>query len=189
VLLAETTVADAVLAGPLFGLAYDLGGGQVSAEARLQAIGRSPLTMLASLSGEGRVTASEGVLVGFDLGQVAHALQAPVPVADGLAALRAALMEGATAFDRLEARFTVSDGVVSLGQSQLAAAAGTAQILGEIDLRGGTLDLGITLAPLGAEPLPRIGLRATGAWQAPLRVPETAGAARFLAERAAQPRR
>lgn len=189
VLLAETTVADVVLPGPLFGLAYDLGGGQVSAEARLQAIGRSPLTMLSSLSGEGRMTASEGVLVGFDLGQVAHALQAPVPVADGLAALRAALTEGETAFDRLEARFTVKDGVVSLGQSQIVAAAGAAQILGEIDLRGGTLDLGITLAPLGAEPLPRIGLRATGAWEAPLRVPETAGAARFLAERAAQPRR
>jgi hypothetical protein len=37
--------------------------------------------------------------------------------------------------------------------------------------------------------LPQIGLRATGAWQVPLRVPETAGAARFLAERVAQPRR
>ncbi len=189
VLVAETTVVDAVLAGPLFGLAYDLGGGQVSGEARLQAIGRSPLTMLASLSGEGRLTASEGVFVGFDLGQVAHALQAPVPVAEGLAALRTALMEGATEFDRLEARFTVNDGVVSLGQSQLASPAGTAQILGEIDLRGGTLDLGITFAPLGAEPLPRIALRAAGTWQAPLRVAETAGAARFLAERAAQPRR
>lgn len=189
VLVAETTIADAVLAGPLFGLAYDLGGGQISAEARLQAIGRSPLSMLATLAGEGRVTATEGVLVGFDLSQVAEALQAPVPVADGLAALRSALTEGATGFDRLEARFTVNDGVVSLGQSQLAAASGTAQILGEIDLRGGTLDLGITLAPLGAEPLPRIGLRATGGWDAPLRVPETAGAARFLAERAAQPRR
>jgi hypothetical protein len=112
-----------------------------------------------------------------------------VPVADGLAALRSALTDGATGFDRLEARFTVNDGVVSLGLSQLAASSGTAQILGEIDLRGGALDLGITLAPIGAEPLPRIALRATGSWETPLRVPETAGAARFLAERAAQPRR
>lgn len=189
VFVAETAIADAVVAGPLLGLAFDLGGGRISAEARLRASGRSPLGMLASLAGEGHLTASEGVLVGFDLHQVAEALQAPVPVADGLAALRSALTEGATEFDRLEARFTVNNGVISLGQSQLAAPSGTAQILGEIDLRSGTLDLGITLAPFGAEPLPRIGLRATGTWQAPLRVPETAGAARFLADRAAQPRR
>ncbi len=189
VFVAEGSISDAVLAGPLFGIAFDLGGGRVTAEARLNAIGRSPLTMLASLSGEGRVAASDGVLIGFDLGQVADALQSPVPVADGLAALRAALAEGATGFDRFEARFTINDGVASLGQSQLVASAGTAQVLGEIDLRGGSLDLGITIAPLGAEPLPRIGLRATGSWQAPLRAAETAGAARFLAERAAQPTR
>jgi hypothetical protein len=189
VLAAEASITDAVLAGPLFGLAFDLGGGRVTAEARLTAIGRSPLAMLASLAGEGRLSASEGVLVGFGLGQVAEALQAPVPVPEGLAALRAALTEGATGFDRFETRFTITDGVASLGQSKLASAAGTAQILGEIDLRGGSLDLDIPLAPMGAEPLPRIRLRATGPWSAPLRVPETAGAARFLAERAAQPRR
>lgn len=185
----EAAVADAVLAGPLFGLAYDLGGGRVTAEARLNATGRSPLALLASLSGEARLAVAEGVLVGFDLAQVAEVLQAPVPMEQALTALRAALTEGATGFDRLEARFAVNDGIATLGQSQLAAQAGTAQILGEIDLRGGTLDLGITLAPIGAEPLPRIALRATGSWETPLRVPETAGAARFLAERAAQPRR
>lgn len=185
----EASVADAVLAGPLAGHAYDLGGGRVSAEVRLAATGRSPLAMLASLTGEAHLVVAEGVLVGFDLAQVAEVLQSPVPVDQGLAALRAALTEGATGFDRLEARFSVNEGIVTIGQSQLASTAGTAQILGEIDLRGGGIDLGVTLAPLGAEPLPRITLRATGPWDAPLRVPETAGAARFLAERAAQPGR
>ncbi|WP_161988342.1 AsmA family protein [Elioraea sp. Yellowstone] len=188
-LVVEAAVADAVLAGPLTGLAYDLGGGRVRAEARLRAAGTSPLTLLASLAGEVRLAVTEGVMVGFDLAQVAEVLQSPVPPEQALAALRAALTEGATGFDRLEARIAVNEGIATLGQSQLAAQAGTAQILGEVDLRGGTLDLGVTLAPLGAEPLPRIELRATGSWQAPLRVPETAGAARFLAERAAQPRR
>jgi hypothetical protein len=188
-LAVDAAIADAVLAGPLSGLAYDLGGGRVSAEARLTATGRSPLTLLASLAGEMRLTVAEGVLIGFDLAQVAELLQSPLPAEQALAALRAALTDGATGFDRLEARFSINEGIATIGQSQLAAQAGTAQILGEIDLRGGTLDLGITLAPIGAEPLPRIALRATGSWETPLRVPETAGAARFLAERAAQPRR
>ena len=143
----------------------------------------------AGIDGEGRLVATEGVLVGFDLSQVADALQAPVPMAQALGTLRAATVEGATGFDRLEARFAVNDGVLTIGQSQLASTSGTAQVLGEIDLRGGSLDLGITLAPIGAEPLPQISLRATGAWHAPLRVPETAGAVRFLAERAPQPTR
>jgi uncharacterized protein involved in outer membrane biogenesis len=186
---AEASVTDAVLSGPATGIAYDLGGGRLSGEVRLAGAGRSPVTILSALKGEGRLVATEGVLVGFDLSQVADALQAPVPMAQALETLRAATVEGATGFDRLEARFAVSDGVLTIGQSQLASTSGTAQVLGEIDLRGGSLDLGITLAPIGAEPLPQISLRATGAWHAPLRVPETAGAVRFLAERAAQPTR
>lgn len=189
VLVAEAAVADAVLAAPLAGLAVDLGGGRIEAEARLTAIGRSPRAMLAALAGEGRLIVREGVLIGFDLGAVAEALQQPLPPAEALARLRAALAEGATGFERLETRFTIGDGVLAFGASQLAAAAGTAQVLGEIDLRAGTLDLDLTLAPIGAEPLPRLGLRLTGGWAAPRRVAETAAAARFLAERAAQPRR
>ena len=76
---AEASVADAVLSGPATGIAYDLGGGRISGEVRLAGAGRSPVTMLAALKGEGRLVATEGVLVGFDLSQAADALQAPVP--------------------------------------------------------------------------------------------------------------
>ncbi|MFQ3622881.1 MAG: AsmA-like C-terminal region-containing protein, partial [Acetobacteraceae bacterium] len=184
----EATILDAVLAGPLFDLPFDLGAGRVSAELRLAASGRSAFALLGSLSGEARLTAREGILVGFDLLRAVEALQGGLPVGPAIAELRAALSEGATAFERAEALIRLERGLATLDQSQLVAAAGTAQVLGEVDLRGRGLDLAIALAPLGAEPLPPLGLRVTGPWAAPRRAVEAAAAARFLAERAQPPR-
>lgn len=189
-LAADWALSDAVLDAPLFGTPFDLSGGSIGITASLSATGLSPASWLASLTGEGRITAATGVLAGVDLAAAAEALTAPLPEAEALARLRRALSGGASGFDRLTAGLRAERGIVSLIEAALEAQDGHAAATGEIDLRAGAIGLAMSVTPGGgAEALPDIGLRASGAIDAPRRVIETAAAARFLAERARAPRR
>jgi hypothetical protein len=180
------TLRDATLAGPLTGDALDLAAGQVEVTAELAARGFGAAALLATLSGEGRAVVTQGVLAGFDLAAVGAALREPRAQADALAALRAALAGGATAFDRLEAGFRLEAGSLLADQATLAAEAGAARLSGALDLARGGIDAVATLQPAGAEALPEAGVRLAGPAAAPRRVFETAAAARWLAERPAR---
>lgn len=186
---ADWVLADAVLDAPLFGTPLDLAGGSLGITASVTAAGLSPAAWLASLTGEARIAAATGVLVGFDMAAAVEALVAPLPEGEALARVRRALGGGATGFDRLSAQLRATRGIVSLTEANLRAANGLASGTGEIDLRAGALGLSISVTPVGgAETLPDLGLRVSGGIDAPRRVVETAAAARFLAERG-RPRR
>jgi hypothetical protein len=187
---AEWTLADAVLAEPLFGLPFDLAGGSIGIAASVTGTGLSPSALLTTLSGEARVTAGSGVLTGFDIPAAAEALTAPLPEAEALARVRRALGGGATAFERLSMQLRADRGIVAITEANLGAQSGTASATGEIDLRAAALGLSIAVIPVGgAEALPDLGLRVSGPVASPRRVIETAAAARHLAERARAPRR
>ncbi|MCE2922268.1 MAG: hypothetical protein LW837_20275, partial [Roseomonas sp.] len=98
------------------------------------------------------------------------------------AALRRALIGGATAVERLEGGWQVSAGRLSVQEMRLAAEGGvSARVTGSVDLPRATLDIGFALRPPAAE-APEIGLRFSGPAAAPQRLPDIAPWARWRAE-------
>lgn len=182
---ADWVLSDAVLDAPLFGTPFDMTGGSIGVTASVRGEGLSPAVLLATLSGEARVTATSGVVAGFDIAAAAEALSAPLPDAEALARIRDALSGGATAFEQMALLLRASRGIVTMTEGSLRAQSGNVAATGEIDLRAQALGLSISITPVGgAETLPDLGLRASGAIGEPRRVVETAAAARHLAERA-----
>lgn len=170
--------------GPLFGLAIDVAGGRLSGMARLAAVGRSAASLLGAVEGEAAVTVAEGTLIGIDLGRVTSALAGVVPPARALDEVRAGLSGGAAPVSRAESALRVVAGTVLLERAEIASEEGEISLAGEIDVRTRSLDLSARVLPAAVGPPPRLGLRLTGPWERPARVPELAEAARFLAERA-----
>jgi hypothetical protein len=178
----EGRLADATLAAPLFGLPYDLTAGRGEVNLALAASGHSPSALLGALSGEVKVALRDGVLRGFDLAAATTASTG----ADALAAeaaMRRALMGGATAFERLDFTARLAAGRLRLIEARLTTEAGaTGNLEGEADLARGALDLRLVARPPLPE-APDLGLRVTGPADAPRALPETAAWARWRAER------
>ncbi|SDC73729.1 AsmA family protein [Belnapia rosea] len=165
----EAKLEHATIGEPLFGLPLDLGAGRVDGQASLQATGHSLAALTATLGGQASVTIQDGLLAGVDLG----ALQATAALSSPEAGLRADLAGGATAFERLEAAATVTDGRIALVRTSIATeGGGAASASGEIDLARGTLDLRLASRPLAEAP--EIGLRLTGPLAEPRRLPDLA---------------
>ncbi len=179
-------LADAI-AGPSAvpsGRPLDLLAGKLNASADLSAAGHSLAAMLATLSGGMKLDVSHGVLSGFDLFRVTHAVAAADPRTRAAteAALRAALSEGVTNFDRLSIRAEAQNGTLALQEGALAGTAGTAEISGSAGLGGHQLDLRVVVHPAVEQP-PEIGVRLTGPWEKPHRSAELAGFLGWLAAR------
>ncbi len=177
----QAQAAGLPLASPLFDTPLDLAGGRLDAAGELSASGYSPAALLATLNGTAKVRIRDGTVAGFDLGEAAAALERPEP-RGATEAARAALLGGSTAFGTLDAPLTVERGVVS-ARAKLATTAGEASLGGSIDLLGNSIDLRLTLQPAAAG-APALDERLTGSPGAPVRTPELAGLARWLADRA-----
>jgi hypothetical protein len=178
----EVQLREATLAAPLLGLPFDLAAGRGEFAARLAANGHAPAALLATLSGSWRASLRDGVLTGLDLATAVGGTGLADLTAAEAGVLRA-LTAGATAFDRLEAAGTVEAGRVAIEASRVTTESGaTATLSGGADLPRATLDLRFALRPAAAE-APDIGLRVTGPATAPRVLPETAGWARWRAER------
>ena len=184
-LAADFVLADAVIDRPQLDLPFDLVGGSIGITASLTARGLSPAAWLSTLTGEARISAASGVLLGFDLAAATEALTAPLPEAEALARLRRAFSGGATAFDEFRLGLSVARGIAQISELSFRAPSGNGSGSGEIDLAAEAISLALSITPVGgAEALPEIGLRASGPLGEPRRVVETAAAVRFLAERA-----
>ncbi|HYZ61133.1 MAG TPA: AsmA-like C-terminal region-containing protein, partial [Acetobacteraceae bacterium] len=167
------------IAGPLWDAALDLTGGQADVQVDVVGEGHSPAAVTATLTGSGKVQVRDGVATGFDLAAAASALTKPDP-AGMTASVRAALSGGTTPFSLLEAELQARRGVLTI-DAKATAAAGAATLTGTLDLLGGTLEARLALRP-GNE-LPELATRLTGPATQPVRTPELAGLARWLAER------
>ncbi|MBO1080821.1 AsmA family protein [Roseomonas haemaphysalidis] len=176
---AQLRLSGMALPGPLSGLPLDASAGQADAALDLWATGHSPAAMLSTLGGTAQVTLRGGTLTGIDLGEALRAAARP----DAAEALRRAMMGGATAFDQLDATLRLNAGRAMLQQGRIAldGQGGAATVAGELDLARGSLDLALLLAPPEGPPF---GLRLTGPWQQPRRVPDLAD---WLRWKAAQP--
>lgn len=164
----------------VFGTPLDLSGGAFDVTASLSAAGHSPAALLATLDGRTFIRGTNGAATGFDLAGAGAALTLPDPAAAS-AAVRKALAGGTTPFAGIEATLSASRGQVS-ASATLADAAGDAKATGGLDLPNGSLDLNLTLEPKIAN-APPIAMRFNGPASAPVRTPELAGLALWLAER------
>lgn len=177
----EAQITDAAISDPLFGLPFDLGAGQVDAQAKLAATGHSMAALAATLEGTLDLAVQDGVLVGLDLAALQAAAALP-DLGEAEPAMLRALEDGATAFDRLEAAGVVSEGRVRLREAGVVLeAGGVVTIGGDIDLGRTTLDLRLATRPV--PDAPEVGLRLTGPLAAPRRLPELAPFLRWRAER------
>jgi hypothetical protein len=156
-------LVDATIGEKLFGLPVEVAAARGSLSFALEAVGHSPAALLGSLSGRMQLDLRDGVLAGFDLAAaaIASALPDALPAE---AAIREALLNGATAFDRL------------------AAEGASATLSGEIDLARATLDVLVLARPAMPE-APDIGLRLTGPAADPRALPETSAWAVWRAAR------
>jgi hypothetical protein len=179
---AEGRLTGASIGAALFGVPIDLTAGRGDTSFTLSATGHAPAALLGTLEGRMAIGLRDGVLAGFDLAGAAQATALADPIA-AERATRRALLEGATAFDRLDATARLTAGRLQLEEARLAAEGGaTATIGGEIDLARGALDLQLLSRPAVPE-APDLGLRLTGPADAPRALPETAAWARWRAER------
>ena len=178
---ANFEITGASLAHPIFDLPLDLAAGRLALAGRLAASGHAPSALVSSLEGSGRFLLADGVVAGVALrdAYVAAAIADPLAAE---AALRRALLGGATAVERLEGGWQISTGRLSLRETNLAAEGGvSARVTGSVDLPRATLDIGFALRPPAAE-APEIGLRFSGPAAAPQRLPDIAPWARWRAE-------
>lgn len=178
---ATLRIADATIPGALFDLPVDVASGVAEGNVELRATGHSIRAMLGTLEGRMRFALRNGAVRGLDLGAV-PGVAGTEDVTAAEATLRAALTDGATAFERLEAEATVAAGRAVLDSAGMALqGGGTAAATGAVDLARGALDLDLRIAM--PEDAPAVGLRLGGAAGAPRRLPDLAPWLRWRAER------
>lgn len=179
---AEGRLADVTIAAPLLGLPYDLAAGRGTLGFVLGARGHSPLGLLSTLDGTLRLGLRDGVATGFDLaGIVAGSAQDDAVAAE--AAIRRAMLGGATAFERLDLEARLAAGRLRIEAGRMTTDGGAVATLGgEADVARGALDIRIAARPAMPD-APELGLRLTGPADAPRALPETATWARWRAER------
>jgi uncharacterized protein involved in outer membrane biogenesis len=175
--LLGSAITGALADGPL-----DLVSGVADGNLELSANGYSPAAILATLTGHVALTMTDGTLSGFDLFRIKLAAQR-----HDLASARSeaidALGMGATGFDELDITANLAHGDLSLSTARLSGSAGEADLTGGMNLPTGALDVRVALRPALPNP-PEISIRLTGTLDRPIRTPELANLARFVAERA-----
>jgi uncharacterized protein involved in outer membrane biogenesis len=181
VLSAQAKLGSIGISGTLAGLPVDLTAGQLEGEVTLSAAGHSRNAMLATLEGSANLGVGGGVLTGADLPAAFQAAAQPGTAPGAEAALRQALLNGATAFDRLTVGIRLQAGRAVVTQADMMLNERLqAALRGEVDLARGGVDLSLDMQPPEG---PEFGLRLTGPLRQPARVPDIADWLRWHAER------
>ena len=129
----QVQLSNATIDGPLADAPIDLLSGRADGSLRLAAIGHSPSAILATLDGRIGLTVADGAISGFDLFRTKLAVEKP-DAKDAEAAASDALASGATGFDRLDLRASLSHGDLSLDEGLLTSIAGEARFAGGMNL-------------------------------------------------------
>ena len=172
-LLAEGSLTDAALSGPLTGRPLDLTAGRLTAGWHLAAQGSTGEALLASLGGTARLALRDAVLQGLDAPAAAAAQNGGFEVP-----LRRALAGGATAIERGTIELALQDGQARIEGGELLAEGGLAlRLTGRLDLPRDVMDLRLAFPAA-----PEVALRLTGPSLMPRRLPELAEWLRLRAE-------
>lgn len=185
------TVAKAQLAqalkggGPLGGGALSLASGTLDLDTTLKATGATRDALLRSLSGQGRLTAQNGVVSGFDLGTLRDRLTQLDRPQDLLAAIMG-LQGGETAFSRMDGTFAVDHGLLRTDDLRLTSDVGEASCVGRVNLPDETMDMRIRVTIKSTPALPPMSIRLTGPLDQPTRSFDMQAVQEYFAQRAAE---
>ena len=163
--LLARNVAPGAVALPL-AFPYALTGGTLTGSATLSAQGYGLKSVLATLGGNGALTASNGVLRGFALADFAAALGK----ADAARGLYRALVRGTTPFTTLNLAATLADGNCSFTTASLDAPAGHVSGSGGVDLYDRAQALRLVFTPAHVAPPVSATLLVLGNWEVPRHV-------------------
>lgn len=129
--------------------------GRFNAETRFQTQGRSTHDMAASLQGQGRILAADGIISGFDLPAISKQLNNIENIGNLLALVQTGLSRGQTPFSQLAGTFNAQNGVITTRDTRLDAEGGTATLNADIRLAPWTMTsvVSVQLADSSAPPV------------------------------------
>ncbi|TWA60755.1 AsmA-like protein [Azospirillum brasilense] len=185
VTLSKAKLAEAV-GGGLGGGALEIAGGVLDAEANLTTSGADGDAMLKALGGQGRISARDGLLRGFDLGALRDRLTKLERPQELLGAVMGGLQGGETRFARLDGSFAIDKGVARTEDTRLTSDLGEALAVGQVNLPAQTIDLRVRLTVQSDQSLPPLTVRMTGALDKPTRSFEMQEVQEHFARRAAE---
>ena len=142
---------------------YPITTGTLNGSASLTASGYGLKSVLATLGGTASLTATKGVLHGFDLAGFADALGTP----DALHGLYKALVSGSTPFSALNIAAALANGNCTLTSASLDDPAGHVSASGDIDLYDNGQALRLIFTPAGVNPPVSASLLVLNSWAAP----------------------
>nr|WP_301340897.1 AsmA family protein [Azospirillum brasilense] len=183
--LSKAKLAEAV-GGGLGGGALEIAGGVLDAEANLTTSGAGGDAMLKALAGQGRISARDGLLRGFDLGVLRDRLTKLERPQELLGAVMGGLQGGETRFARLDGSFAIDKGVARTEDTRLTSDLGEAVAAGQVNLPAQTIDMRVRLTVQSDQSLPPLTVRMTGALDKPTRSFEMQEVQEYFARRAAE---
>ncbi|MGY0793494.1 AsmA family protein [Azospirillum argentinense] len=183
--LSKAKLAEAV-GGGLGGGALEIAGGVLDAEANLTTSGAGGDAMLKALAGQGRISARDGLLRGFDLGALRDRLTRLERPQELLGAVMGGLQGGETRFARLDGSFAIDKGVARTEDTRLTSDLGEAVAVGQVNLPAQTIDMRVRLTVQSDQSLPPLTVRMTGALDKPTRSFEMQEVQEYFARRAAE---
>ena len=134
-------------------------GGTGAAQIALDGIGGSASEIIGSTSGKGTVSLRQGEIEGFAFGDLLRRLERNPTLA-----LRD-WRKGKSTFNTAQATISVSGGIATLSDTQMAGPAFRLLVSGNAALPTGQIDLSAQLSPMGNGPT--LPLRLRGDWTAP----------------------
>lgn len=183
--LSKAKLAEAA-GGSLGGGALEIAGGVLDAEANLTTSGAGGDAMLKGLAGQGRISARDGLLRGFDLGALRDRLTRLERPQELLGAVMGGLQGGQTRFARLDGSFAIDKGVARTEDMRLTSDLGEAVAAGQVNLPAQTIDMRVRLTVQSDQSLPPLTVRMTGALDKPTRSFEMQEVQEYFARRAAE---
>nr|WP_246500546.1 AsmA family protein [Azospirillum rugosum] len=184
--LVKAKLAQAFKDGGIGGGALDLTGGTLDLESTLATSGTSTDALLRALSGQGRVSARDGVIRGFDLRALRDRLTRLDRPQELLGAVMGGLQGGETQFARMDGTFVVDQGVLRTEDLKLDSDVGQASGVGQVNLPAKSIDMRVRVTILSEQALPPLTVRLTGPLAQPTRSFEMQEVQEYFARRAAE---
>lgn len=141
--------------------------GKANGRLNISGHGRSLYDLMASLNGQGDFNVSQAILQGYDLNVIAQKVQNLKKLNDFMDLFGSTKAGGQTAFDQVQGRFQVANGVMTTNDTQIKCQAGLGQVQGNVDIANKLLNLNVSFKLAGEKNFPPIAASLTGTWDNP----------------------
>jgi uncharacterized protein involved in outer membrane biogenesis len=162
---------------------FDIKGGVTDFDLSVRSAGRSPLAMVRSLNGSGKLNSRNGIVSGFDLKAISDRLKNIDSVIDLLSLFGSSMQGGQSRFSTLKATFKIDKGVVRTNDVLLLADVAEGRATGFANLPNWHMDFGSQFRLIEHPKAPAFKMRAVGAIDNPRRFFDFEDLQSFLLQR------